>query len=178
MDLVIDTDFASCFLCINKFNIVIDLYAPNIIFVEQVEEELKKCKKYYSKIKQYISDNKIKCHEFYPWSRECIEYCNLINHNHRIGKGEASAMAYCRYIGGILGSNNFSDIEKYCKIHKINIKSSTDTMIESFQKANFTEEEGNVMWTKMLNKGRFLPFNSFSEALKKHISFYDKYLKK
>lgn len=176
-DLVIDTDFALCFFCINKFNIVIDLYAPNIIVVDIVEEELKKWKKYYKKIEQYFSDNKIKSHEFYPWSKEYIEYDNLITHNRRIGKGEASGMAYCRYIGGMLGSNNFSDIEKYCKIHKINIKSSTDTMIESFLQGNFTKKEGNVMWTRMLNKGRFLPFNSFSEALNKHISFSDKYLK-
>lgn len=169
--LVIDTDFISDFACINKFDIVTDLYSPNIILIDVVEEEIKDVESYYIQISKCINKDKIERYEMFYCLKSSHEYLYL-NQNQGIGKGEAATMAYCKAFSCILASNNFSDILTYCEKHKVEIKTTTDIMIEANKNQLFNSSKGNVLWKKMIKKGRYLPYSSFNKALKQHKPIY------
>ncbi|MFI3213203.1 MAG: hypothetical protein R3Y24_07660 [Eubacteriales bacterium] len=91
-----------------------------------------------------------------------------------IGKGEAAGIALAKTYDGILASNNWRDIAVY--IERYNLKHIDTGMIltEALEKKIITEEQGNDIWKRMINKNRRLPTGTFTEYLKRKKIFEPK----
>ena len=87
--------------------------------------------------------------------------------NKVISRGEAASISLAKKHNGVLGSNNLRDVSYY--INKYSLKNVTigDILVEAFQKGLITEQEGNTIWTNMLNKKRKIGANSFTEFLQR-----------
>jgi predicted nucleic acid-binding protein len=163
--IVLDSDVISSFAWVERFDIVIKLYSPNIIVLDVVKDELIKVKHLFNKVKKYIESEDIELVNIDLNAEEGLEYGHLLKYSWRIGKGEAACMAYCRYHNCILGSNNFADILNYCKEFGIKIKTTVGIMIEAYENKLIDFRIGSRMWKKMIEKRRKLPYKTFQEAI-------------
>ncbi len=163
--IVLDTDVISSFAWVDRFDIVIKLYSPDIIILDVVKEELIKVRHLFDIVNKYIESEDIQFIKIDPYSEEGIEYARLLKDLWSIGKGEAACMAYCRYHNCILGSSNFSDILDYCEKFNIRINTTVEIMIEAYKNELIDFRIGSRIWKKMIEKRRKLPYKTFQEAI-------------
>lgn len=71
-------------------------------------------------------------------------------------------MALAHLNDGIVASNNLSDVEEY--IGNLDIELITSSMILSgaFEENIISEDDANILWDDMIDKGLILPKDSFS----------------
>lgn len=79
------------------------------------------------------------------------------------GDGEASAMALAHVNGGVVASNNLSDVVEY--ISRLNFELITSSMIlsKAFEKGIVSKDEADSLWDAMLKDGQYLPCGSFKK---------------
>lgn len=171
-ELFFDTDCLSAFLWINDTNILEELYGGNIVFPDPVYMELSNPRVPHLKRRAdlLINKNVAEIRNIEIGTEEYSLYRDLLNgdQNHKaIGRGEAAGIALAKVYNGILASNNYRDIAEY--VNKFNLRHVDTGMIlqEALEKEIITEDEGNTIWQKMLNRNRKLPASSFSEYLTK-----------
>ena len=90
---------------------------------------------------------------------EEYNFYNEIKNNHfknkpSIGDGEAAVIALTYKNGGIIASNNLSDVVDYVKEYDLNLITTAFILAKSYEKHIKTEEELNEIWLKMIQKGR------------------------
>lgn len=85
-----------------------------------------------------------------------------------IGKGEAASLALAKEKNGIIASNNLKDIASY--VSELGLKHYTtgDIMMLAFNKGYITEEQGNIIWSKMILKRRKLGYSTFTDYINNH----------
>lgn len=167
-DLFFDTDCLSAFLWINNTNILQTLYGGKIVLPDPVYQELSNPMIPHIKRRAdaLIKGNVASIKQIEAGTEEYKLYNTLIKSvkgQKSIGRGEAAGIALTRIYNGILASNNYKDIALY--IEKYNLK-HIDTghiLLEAFERALITEDDGNIIWQQMLNKNRKLPSTSFTE---------------
>lgn len=173
-DLFFDTDCLSAFLWINDTNILEVLYGGNIVLPDQVYLELSN--PYVPHLKMRADDlierevASVKTIE--TDTKEYKLYRELVKgdeHNKAIGKGEAAGIALASTYDGILASNNYRDIAPYIEQYHLRHVDTGTILKEAMDKKIITEDEGNTIWQKMLNRNRKLPADSFSEYLRKNV---------
>lgn len=172
-ELFFDTDCISAFLWINNTNILHELYGGRIVLPEPVYSELThpSIPHIKQRTENIIKNNDAIVEEIAVDTKEYKLYKELIYPKKgikAIGRGEASAIALAKTYDGVLASNNYKDISQY--IEKFNIKhiDTGQILVEALNKKIITEDEGNIIWNKMLSKNRKLPASSFSEYLFKN----------
>lgn len=163
--IVLDTDVISSFVWVERFDIIVDLYSPEIIILNVVKEELAKVSHIFNRVNKYIESGDVQMVKIDPYSDVGLEYFHLLDDLWSVGKGEAACMAYCRYHNCILGSNNFTDILNYSHEFGIRIKTTVDIMIEAYENKLIDFRVGSRIWERMINKRRKLPYKTFLEAL-------------
>ena len=167
-----DTDCICAFLWVNEESLLEKIYAGKIIIPKEVYDEIDRptIPHLKSRIDKLIAKGSavIMCMDI--TSKEYELYSELINYNSYklIGKGEAAAISLAKEYDGILGSNNLSDIEYYINKYSLKHVTTGKILFEAFNKGLITEEEGNIIWTNMLNKKRKLGANSFTEFMEKY----------
>jgi len=85
-----------------------------------------------------------------------------------IGRGEASVIALASESGGIIASNNLSDVKTYALELELRHITTGDIMIKAHKESLITEDEGNNIWSAMLEKKRKIGSASFTEYLSLH----------
>lgn len=169
-DLFFDTDCLSAFLWINDTNILHELYGGKIVLPEPVYQELSNPS--IPHIKQradvMIRNNDVSVKMIDTDTEEYKVYVELVRGQKgekSIGRGEAGGIALAKTYNGVLASNNYKDIAPY--IEKYNLKhiDTGQILLEALKNGLITEEGGNDIWRKMLDKKRKLPTNTFSEYL-------------
>lgn len=169
-DLYFDTDCLSSFLWINDTNILETLYGGCMVLPDPVYQELanpsvphlkKRADALINKRMALVQTIEVNSEEYrmYRLLVKGDEGCKAI------GRGEAAGIALASTYNGILASNNYRDIAPY--IEKYNLRHVDTGLIlkEALDKNVITEEEGNAIWQKMLNRNRKLPTASFSAYL-------------
>lgn len=169
-DYFFDTDCLSAFLWINDTNILETLYGGKIILPSPVYDELSNPAVPHLKRRAdaLINSSCAKVRELEVGSSEYDLYKSLINGEEKqkqIGKGEAAGIALAKTYNGVLASNNYKDIAPY--IQKYNLRHvDTGTILkEAMDKGIITEQDGNDIWQKMLDRNRKLPARTFSEYI-------------
>jgi len=82
-----------------------------------------------------------------------------------IGDGEAAAIALAKGEGGIVASNNLSEITLYIQEYGLEHTTTGDILVDAYQRSLKTEVECNAIWTRMIEKRRKLGAASFSNYL-------------
>ena len=170
-NLFFDTDCLSAFLWINDTNIIEVLYGGNIVLPDQVYLELSNPHVPHLKTRAdaLISKNLASVKSIDVGTDEYQLYRNLTKgnkSNKAIGKGEAAGIALAATYKGVLASNNYRDIAPYIEKYGLRHVDTGMILSEALGKKLITEDEGNSIWQKMLNRNRKLPANSFSDYLK------------
>lgn len=172
-ELFFDTDCISAFLWVKRENILLNLLTGKIVIPQPVYAELTNpCVPHIKKkVIQMESDMLIRIQKIELGTEEYEIYHELAisppNNEKRIGKGEAAAIAMAKVSGGTIASNNLSDISKYVAKYGLKHVTTGDILVDAFKNGIITEEEGNVIWGKMLDKQRKLPTKTFTEYLKR-----------
>ena len=102
--------------------------------------------------------------------RKCNLYRELTKSNpgcKAIGKGEAAGIALAKTYNGILASNNYADIAPYIEKYNLRHVDTGHILLEALEKGIINEQDGNVIWQKMLDKNRNLPAGSFTEYMRR-----------
>lgn len=91
-----------------------------------------------------------------------------------IGKGEAACISLAKKYNAIIASNNLKDVSYYIEKFSLRHITTGDILLEAYNEEIITEDEGNIIWAKMIAKRRKLGANTFSEYLKEKDPFYSK----
>ena len=83
-----------------------------------------------------------------------------------IGNGEAASISLAKKHGGIVASNNLRDIQTYISEFRLKHTTTSDILVDAYDRGLITENEGNIIWSNMLAKCRRLGASSFTEYLK------------
>lgn len=170
-NLFFDTDCISSFLWVNQENIFLQLYKGKIVLPEEVFAELSKpsIPHLKSKVESLIKDGKITTMEIMINTEEYNLFYNMSYRKEvdgkQIGKGEAAALALAKVHNGILASNNLKDISSYVSYYNIKHLTTGDILVEALNKGLIEENDGNVIWSRMIEKRRKLPTNTFTDYL-------------
>lgn len=162
-----DSDCLVCFLVVGCCDILQQLFSKVIVPLNVKDEIMnpstpkiikenfnKLLKTGFIEIKELISNTEE--HDFY----------NKIKSKRVIGDGEAAVIALTCKNGGIIASNNLSDVVDYVKEYNLNLITTAFILAKSYEEHIKTEEELDKIWIKMRQKGRkrSLPkVNSFRE---------------
>lgn len=85
-----------------------------------------------------------------------------------IGKGEAASLALAKEKNGIIASNNLKDIASYVSEFGLKHYTTGDIMMLAFNKGYITEEQGNIIWSKMILRRRKLGYSTFTDYINNH----------
>ena len=166
-----DTDCISAFLWVKNQSIVEQLYGGRIVFPREVYEELNNPR--ISHLKRRIDDMILRgtarimdmdiASEEYELFRELTH--PSADNIKWIGKGEASAISLAKVYGGIVASNNLRDVLKYIDEFHLEHITTGDILFDAYKSELISEDDGNDIWQRMLDKNRKLGYSSFSEFL-------------
>ncbi|OIQ59766.1 hypothetical protein MOTE_10220 [Moorella thermoacetica] len=174
---VFDNDCLASFLWVQRIDILKSLFGENILIPSVVKDEFKKLKRtrygwVYQLLETEISNGIFQqCH--LPAVGEIAEeFKRLINGTYGkiMGKGEAAVMAWVRYNGGTVASNNLSDVAMYCRKYSLDLISTDDILCKACHEGIISQNEGECIWAEMKRKRRVLPDYSFSEALHRFLT--------
>lgn len=167
--IIFDTDCLCSFLWVGREDIVLNLYNGLIVIPDQVHAEIERVSFLANKLERLISDGKVTTQSIFSNTVEYRLYNEMTSRptltNKRIGRGEASAIALCITQNGILVSNNLQDIMIYVEHFNLDLLTTADIMKKAYILGLITEDEGNNIWTQMINRRRRLPYDSFTECL-------------
>ena len=163
-----DTDCLSCFISIDDTSILEELF-EKVIISESVYDEFSKVDFLKDRIDYLVGIGFVEIIEWDLFSEEYSLYLSLSSYfstDKPIGNGEASAIVLAKKHDGIIASNNTKDIMKYVNMYNLEHITTGDILVKAYNENIITEEEGNNLWQKMLDRGRWLTFPSFSNYLK------------
>jgi len=172
-DLFFDTDCLASFLWINDTNILQALYAGKIVIPAPVYQEMSNpCIPHIKRRADALLNNNVATvRSLVVGTEEYNLYRELLHgtiSGKAIGKGEASGIALAKQYGGVLASNNYVDIAPYIEKYKLKHIDTGQILLLALQRCLITEQEGNVIWQKMLDKNRMLPTRSFTEYIEEY----------
>ena len=156
--LVLDTDILSCFAWIKRMDILEALYSGHMLVPEQVLVELSKVSHLRDQVDLSIANNHIVAVQLDPLKPEAQEFAKLLSGDPPIGRGEAAVMAFVKFNGGTISSNNLTDVLSYSVFHELPLISIRAMFYDAIvHRGVLTEEEGEQAWNKMKGKRRQLP---------------------
>lgn len=161
-DIYFDTDCLCAFLWVNGESLVIKLYGQ-IILPKHVYNEISRVPHLVERVNKLINKNQVILMDL---SLESDEHKIFLELSETIGDGEASAISLAKQYNGIVASNNLKDVSIYVKKFNLRHVTTGDIMVQAYIRGFISEDDGNVLWKKMLDKRRKLGANSFSEYLK------------
>ena len=169
--LFFDTDCLSAFLWIHNESLLSKLYPGRLVIPKAVYTEF--CRPSIPHLKARVdtmlAKNEIIIQDIIVGTEEFNTYYQLTESpakGHKIiGRGEAASIALAKEKSGIVACNNFRDIITYIEEFGLQHTTTSDILVDAFQRGLITEAEGNNIWMAMMAKRRKLGGNSFSEYL-------------
>ena len=174
--LFFDTDCLSAFLWVGEEGLLHKLYPLRLILPTPVYTELSfdnpRIRALRNRIDIMINNKQFIKKDIMVGTDEYELYNRLTTQpedNHTIiGKGEAAAIALAKTNGGIVASNNLSDVLAYTQEFALQHTTTGMIMVEAFQQQLISETEGTSIWASMLQKKRKLGALTFSDYLSCH----------
>lgn len=170
--LFFDTDCLCAFLWVGNESLLPRLYPGKTIIPRPVYTEI--CKPTIPHLKARIdtllNQNLVTIQEISIDSEEYEIYYQLTEapkENHKIiGNGEAASISLAKKYGGIVASNNLSDIQDYISEYHLQHTTTADILVDAYNQNIITESQGNTIWANMLAKRRRLGAPTFTDYLK------------
>ena len=161
---VLDTDFLSSFAWVDRMDILESLYSKRMLILEEVIEELERVPYLAEQVRLSIAAGHITPQVMLAGSPEALQFARF-HESGRYGAGEAACMAYILYHGGVLASNNLSDVKAFCTRNGIPLLTTPDVLRRLYDEGRLSISEADELWGNMLARRRKLPASSFSEYL-------------
>lgn len=169
---IFDTDCLSTFLITGCENILLIIF-NNIIIPQKVYNEL--CK-YINKngnpifkdqLDKLKKSRKVNIYDINLNSNEAMYYYDMTIESEMqsikiIGQGEAACIAYAIEYGGIICSNNLSDIKFYIEKYNLEYYTTADIFCIIYNKQLLSWQDIEMYWNK-IQKHSKLPTNTFVE---------------
>lgn len=170
--LFFDTDCLSAFLWVRSENLLPQLYPGKVIIPKPVYTEL--CNPTIPHLKNrldgLLSNDLVSLQDIDIDSEEYSTYYQLTespaNGHKIIGNGEAASISLAKKHGGIAACNNLHDIQTYISEFGLKHTTTSDILVDAYDRKLITESEGNTIWSNMLAKRRRLGAFSFTDYLK------------
>ena len=164
-----DTDCLSSFLLLDEVSLLESLL-DEVVIPKAVYQELRADRTPPQIVKnlEHLKEKKfIRVHDIdinsaeHRWYDEIrVEY--QMNRGFPIGEGEAQAMALAIPNGGILASNNLSDIKYFVDKYRLPLLTSAYMIADSVDKGQISYEEAELTWQQM-ERNRILMPGSFED---------------
>lgn len=171
---VFDNDCLSSFLWVKQLDLLCSLLQNKVLVPEPVEVELKYLRNtrhawVYFDFQESVLTKKIRVVPLVVGSPVADEYLALKSgQRHKaLGSGEAAALAWVRYNGGTVASNNLADVLQYCRTHKLPLITTEDILCTACLSGLVNVKEGTAIWDGMKARKRKLPKYSFTESLER-----------
>lgn len=169
-----DTDCICAFLWINGESLLEKMYAGKIVIPQEVYNEIDRptIPHLKSRIDQLIANKSAIVMSMDISSEEYTLYRELTSSSGGgkvIGSGEAASISLAKKYNGVLGSNNLRDVSYFINKYSLKHVTTGDILVEAFHKGFITEEDGNTIWSSMLDKRRKIGAASFTEYLEKYL---------
>ena len=165
-----DNDCLACFLIIGECSILIQMFSK-IIITEPVHREL-----FNESTPPIIKNNlrvligrgfvEVKEMSILSSVYHCYSYIEQglrSDNDTRIGKGEASVIAFAKENDGIVASNNLFDVKEYTDKYNLSLITTPLILGKAVENKLIDETKANSLWSKMLDRNMYLPDDSFSE---------------
>lgn len=177
--LFFDTDCLSAFLWVRNECLLAQLYPGKVVIPKPVYTEL--CRPNTTHLKKRVDvllgQKLVLIQDIDIDSEEYGTYYQLTEapaKGHKIiGNGEAASISLARRYGGIVASNNLRDIQVYITEFGLRHTTTSDILVDAYNRGIITEAEGNGIWSGMLAKRRRLGAASFTEYLKRKHNHLD-----
>ena len=173
-DIFIDTDCISAFLWAGNESLLSQLYPGRIVMPKPVYDEIDRPTLAWMKarVDSMIIAGNLTVVDLTSVTEEFDLYYKLTespDEGYRIiGAGEASSIALAKAKNGIVASNNFNDILMYINKYSLEYTTTADILVDAYKRGMIDENQGNMIWAKMLRKRRRLGAESFSDYLSTH----------
>lgn len=168
-----DTDCLSCFIVINDTSVLEKLFDCIYVPFEVYDEfDRPHIQDYKNRIDRLIDKGFVKIVTFDTREDDYLLYMKLSSEyfsDKPIGKGEAAAIVHAKKHNGIVASNNTHDVMPYVVKYDLERITTGDILVMALKEGIITENEGNLMWSGMLNRNRWLNADSFTAYLNKKI---------
>ena len=162
--LILDTDLLSSYAWVKRLDILERLYSGQMIILDEVMEELYRVSHLAASVQSCISNGSIRTLSLNAASPEALDLA-IYSETGIYGRGESACMAYLNHNPGTMGSNNLADIKRFCLDNDKQLVTTGDTLYQALNSKLITLDEGNRIWSQMLDKKRKLPTSSFSEFI-------------
>lgn len=166
-----DTDCLSCFIVIDDTSILEEqfecIYLPFEVYDEFDKPHIQDLKK---RVDNLIDKGFVKVIKFDTDSEDYLLFMKLSSDffvDKPIGKGEVAVLAHAKKHNGIVASNNTKDVMPYVEKYNLERITTGDIIVMALENGIITEKEGNVIWSKMLKRNKWLNEDSFTSYLKK-----------
>jgi len=170
--LYFDNDCISAFLWVREERFLVALYPGRIIVPQQVYNEISLVPHLKTRLDAQIAAGSITTCSIAIGSPAAVLYNKLAYAPDEgraiIGRGEASVIALAFVNGGTVASNNIRDVAAYVSELGLRHSTTSDILVEAYNRTIITEADGNILWQKMLAKKRKLGAASFSDYLAAH----------
>ena len=166
-----DTDCLSCFIAIDDTYVLEELFDCIYVPFEVYDEfDRPHIQDYKNRVEKLINKEFVRIVNFDIQEEEYLLFMNLSSDyfsDKPIGKGEAAAIVHAKKHDGIVASNNTRDVMPYVEKYGLERITTGDILVMALEKGIITEDEGNIMWSSMLNRNRWLNADSFTDYLNK-----------
>ncbi len=166
--LVLDADLLSCFLHTNRLALLATLY-PQAIILDVVRSEINKVPSLRSALAQVTQSGWFSLISLDVPSDEATEYASLTRKRRLpspLGHGEAAVMAWVRYNGGTVGSNNLRDVRAYCQDNTLRFMTIRAIVADAvINRELLSMADAESFWAAMLTKKRRLPCQTAQDAI-------------
>jgi len=161
--LLLDTDLVSAFAWVKRMDILESLHSGNMQIPQEVLTELARVPHLKAAVDSR-TEKHIEVVSLNPIGQDGIEFAKLYTTG-KYGSGESAVMAYVRYNGGTVSSNNIKDVLDYCKTHSLPLLSTRAIIFDAVTNGIITEPEAEGVWAGMIRKGRKLPVKTVAEVM-------------
>jgi predicted nucleic acid-binding protein len=162
--IVLDADTLSHLAWAKRMDIIQNLLPGRMVILPEVIDELKRTEHIYKKAEVLLTSKAAIVDTLDMLGDEGQEF-NTLYSTDKFGKGESASMAYARYRGCTLMSNNMRDVRRYCETNQIPILGVSGILYQSFKSGYISQAEAENIWSLMINKRRKLPVNNFNEVI-------------
>lgn len=169
-----DNDCLASFLWVKKPDLLVRLFGGKILVPDQVWNELSHLngtsyRWVFQLLKHQIDSGNYHLFQIPAIGQIAAEYFSLIKgaRGKALGSGEAAVLAYVRFSGGTVASNNLRDVLDYCNRYGLELISTDDILCIAVTKGILVEGECENLWQEMKARHRKLPPYNFAEALRR-----------
>ena len=166
-----DTGCLSCFIVIDDTSILEEqfkcIYLPYEVYEEFDRPHIQNLK---NRVDNLIKKGFVKVIKFDTNSEDYLLFMELSSDyfsDKTIGKGEAAVIVHAKKHNGIVASNNTRDIMPYVEKYNLERITTGDILVMALENGIITEKEGNIIWSKMLKRNRWLNADTFTSYLNK-----------